>query len=139
MENNQGNDLADSDLCIHCLEPVGHNANFCIHCRAPLGFLAGTVSYYSVFAEGFIMRAAVTRPRNLTTVMGVWVIFGNYLIMGVALLWATLSASPVLRESWVSYYLSAMYLGMVLVGASGVVRCTRNFASYKPVVSVDEG
>ncbi len=94
--------------------------------------------YYSVFAEGFILRTAVTQPRNLTTVLGVWVIFGNYLIMGLALLWGSLSVSLMLRDSWVSYYLLATYAGMALVGASGVIRCTLNFASYKPVVSLDE-
>jgi len=137
-ESEDDNNHSGPDLCIHCLKPVGHNANFCIHCRAPLGFLAGAVPYYSVFAEGFILRTAVTHPRNLMTVLGVWIIFGNYLIMGLALLWVSLSVSLILRDSWVTYYLLAMYAGMVLVGASGVIRCTRNFASYKPVVSLDD-
>ena len=126
------------DLCIHCLEPVGYNANFCVHCRAPLGFLAGVVPYYSVFAEGFILRTAVTQPRNLTTVLGVWVIFGNYLIMGLSMLWISLSVYPMIFSSWLNGYYLTTYLGMAAIGGVGVVRCTLNFASYKPVVSLDE-
>ena len=53
-----------ADLCIHCLKPVGHNANFCIHCRAPLNFLAGNVPYYSVFAQGLFFARRFKNPQT---------------------------------------------------------------------------
>lgn len=122
----------EEDLCVHCLEVVGHHANFCIHCRAPLGFLAGTVPYYSVFAEGFILRTAVCKPRNLITVIGVWFIFGNYLLMGFWLAWYAFPESLTLTKNWTHWYFTAIYGGMTAIGLVGIIRCTSNYVSSKP-------
>lgn len=87
-----GADEADGDeereLCLVCLEPNEPGTNFCWNCRAPLSSYAAIGPFESIFAEGFIYRAAVERPSRLIVVIGLWVLFGvpNELF-GSALIW----------------------------------------------------
>jgi len=99
-----------ADLCIHCLKPVGYNASFCNHCRAPLSFLAGNVPYYSVFAQGFIFRTAVQEPKNLTTVLGVWAMFG---------------------------YMASYGALFAVIGICAIYQSTMNYLDYRSQLRID--
>jgi len=58
-------------ICPCCLAPIEGDVyvvQFCGKCFAPIGGLAGINSYESIFAEGFIYRAAVNSPTKKITV-----------------------------------------------------------------------
>ncbi len=62
-------------LCPSCVKSIPEDAVFCIHCRAPVNFIAGSVPYYQVFAQGYIWRKAAESPQRLIVVIGIWAIF----------------------------------------------------------------
>ena len=135
-ENNENESLDEErpdgvDLCIHCLEPVGYHAHFCIHCRAPQGFLAATVPYISVFAEGFIWRTAVCSPRHWLSVVGIWFVFGCYMLTGIGgLSWVYYEGFSSF-SSWGEYCFAAINVGLVVLGGGGIIRSTVNYFRYK--------
>ena len=125
-----------ADLCIHCLKPVGEHAAFCIHCRAPLGFLAGSVSYYSVIAEGFIYRTAVQQPKRLSVVIGVWVIFGFMAISGAFSVYAFHLWAEYYKE-WIVTYFQLMYGLYSVIGVSAIYQSTMNYLDYRNQLRID--
>lgn len=122
-------DVGDpQELCVHCVKPVGLNANFCVHCRAPLNFIASTIPYLSVFAEGWILRAGVTEPKNKMTVAGIWLIFLPLMTQGYVL-WLSyfVSWKYVSMAHWTHWYFLATAAGMMIIGVLAVLRCTKNY------------
>jgi hypothetical protein len=70
-------ELEAEQLCISCLAPNKPSAHFCSKCGAPLSSYATIAPFEHLFAEGFIFRQATERPRNVITVLGVWLMFGT--------------------------------------------------------------
>lgn len=130
MDDDFNLDADGADLCIHCLKPIGQHACFCIHCRAPLSFLAGTVSYYSVLAEGFIYRTAVQQPKRLFVVIGVWAVFGSMAISGGMLVWLYHTLGDYMA-AWVIMFYQLLHGLYTLIGISGVYQSTMNFLEYR--------
>jgi hypothetical protein len=77
---------SEKELCLGCLSPNKAGTNFCAKCGAPLTSYASTGPLESLFAEGHVYRQAVSQPRRLIVVLGVWVIFGSMLLASVGLL-----------------------------------------------------
>ena len=128
--------LADHDdeeskpICIYCLEVVEEHAVFCPHCRAPLSFISAAVPYYNIFAERFILQAAVQKPRSLLSVVGIWVLFGNYLLSGLFLSFFTFVEfrSAISMENLFSL---APLLFYGLVGSIGIFLSTSNYLAWR--------
>ena len=66
----------EKQLCVSCAFPNEASAHFCVQCGAPLTSYASTGPMEHIFAEGAAYRQASARPRNLTVVLGMWLIFG---------------------------------------------------------------
>ena len=79
--------LEGADLCLCCLEPVRPGASLCNGCGAPQDFIAGTLPFLQILAEGFVYHRAVQTPRSWWSVAGIWVIFGQLAIGGGVFLW----------------------------------------------------
>ncbi len=70
---------AESDekkLCVGCMFPNDPDDHFCAKCGAPMTSYAAIGPFESLFAEGYVYRQAVDRPRKFIVVLGVWLIFG---------------------------------------------------------------
>ena len=134
----QASDRSEAvELCIHCLKPTGHRAVFCPHCRAPLGYIAGTLPFVSIFAEGFIYRTAVREPKSLPVVLGVWMVFGYMALTGALYIWLFLEWAEY-YTAWIADYYFLLYGGFSLIGISGVYQCTRNYLNIKNKSPLDE-
>src|SRR5690606_2496321 len=66
----------ERELCLACLTPNELSAHFCAQCGAPLTSYAATGPIEYILAEGYAYRRAVERPRSLTVVLGIWLLFG---------------------------------------------------------------
>src|SRR5690606_24922835 len=66
----------ERQLCLACLAPNDLSAHFCTKCGGPMTSYAAAGPIESILAEGYAYRWAVERPRKLTVVLGVWVLFG---------------------------------------------------------------
>ncbi|BDS08226.1 hypothetical protein NT6N_32660 [Oceaniferula spumae] len=125
-------ELDGPDLCLCCLSPVKHAANFCSDCGAPLGFLAATIPYQRVLAEGYLYRRAIQSPKSILTVSGIWLIFGTQMIVGY---WGLRNIIPQL--SMVRSLLDTVFVGMQLlssgwffIGLAGVIMVTLNYTKH---------
>src|SRR3954468_17407853 len=76
----------EKQLCANCMFPNYPEAHFCTKCGAPLSSYASTGPFESIFAEGHVYRQAVEKPRSLTVVLGIWILFGLMALTGVMLL-----------------------------------------------------
>ncbi len=63
-------------LCPNCCTGNPAEGHFCTRCGAPLSSLATIDPLWSVWAEGFMVRKAVHRPRSWMTLAGIWLLFG---------------------------------------------------------------
>ena len=116
-------------LCLSCLEVVHEDQLLCGKCGCPQDFLAATVPYVRVFAEGYILRKAVNQPRRLATVFGIWILFGLMVLNGLfaIVLLVDSYAYHLPIERMMSLTISA---GSVFIGARGIVMCTSNFNQW---------
>jgi hypothetical protein len=82
-------------LCICCLHEIPHDrVLFCPDCGAPVDPLAAYMPFERVWAEGYIWREAVWRPRNGLTLSGVILFAGMHSCGLLLALWAGLGTSP---------------------------------------------
>ncbi len=61
----------ETQLCLSCLTPNPVLGNFCLQCGAPISPYAATAPFESAFAEGFVLRSAVERPKNRLVLTGI--------------------------------------------------------------------
>jgi len=79
MDEEENVEVAEDSLpiCPCCLARLGniHLLHFCGECGAPIGGLAAINPFESIFARGYVYRAAAERPCKLLTVVGIWLLF----------------------------------------------------------------
>ena len=121
--------LEAEELCLCCLTPVPPAANFCRKCLAPTGFIAGTMPFEQVLAEGFVYHRAVQRPRSLMSVIGIWIIFAGHVVTGWLFLsayWETRGFANDLGDHLVQFQFLAGGC-LILVGVAGIWQTTLNY------------
>ena len=86
VDNLIGDDRLDgADVCPACLAELSDGKSFCPVCNAPVSPTAAISPFERVFAEGYIYRQAVSAPRKLIVIVGVWCIFLSLLGSGIAM------------------------------------------------------
>jgi hypothetical protein len=75
----------EKQLCTACMFPNEPETHFCAKCGAPLTPYAATGPFESLFAEGHVYRQAAERPRSFIVVLGIWMIFGMFGLLGIIL------------------------------------------------------
>ena len=78
----------ERQLCLTCLAPNDLSAHFCAKCGEPTASCADTEA--DVPRGSTCYSQAVERPRNLTVVLGIWLLFGGgaaFSLMGIAVGW----------------------------------------------------
>lgn len=130
-----------ADLCPSCLAEVWPDMSLCHRCGAPQDFIAGSLPFLRVLAEGYIYRRAVTEPRSMWSVAGVWVIFGGLIVQGAGPVW-TVAESITRDGSLLSVFavkvlpFLVVAIGAVTLGVAGIWQCTRNYVAYRRKHSV---
>ena len=71
----------DAVVCPKCLLANPPAAPFCADCGAPIGMVANIDPIQRIYAEGFAYRSAVDGPPKLIIVVGMWLIFGPFLLV----------------------------------------------------------
>jgi len=79
-------ELDEKKLCVSCMFPNDPDDHFCAKCGAPMTSYAAIGPFESLFAEGYVYRQAVERPRKFIVVLGMWLIFGTVAIVSTVLL-----------------------------------------------------
>ena len=117
-------DGEEQELCIQCLTTNGPGSNFCRNCGAPLSSYAATGPFESLFAEGHIYRTATEQPRQLSVVLGIWMIFCSVACGGVL----------IAASGWQMDNLLVVFAGIVvlLVSAFLIWKTTKNYFCRPP-------
>ncbi len=113
--------LDGADLCVSCLQELFDGSGQCPHCGCPVEPTAAMSPLERVHAEGFIYRQAIAAPRSLIVVWGIGVVFSTFLIFGFVVLFLSVSTGAV------DLYSLIAGLAALLVGASGLWQCIRNY------------
>ncbi len=71
-------------LCPNCCKGNAVAGHFCTRCGAPLSSMATMDPLWSVWAEGYMVRKAVHRPRSWMTLVGMWLIFAPQVVLIVS-------------------------------------------------------
>ena len=84
---NQVNSQELLPSCPNCLEENLPTTHFCPNCGMPLTHYAFTAPLERIWALGWILRHAVSRPIPPIVLWGVWFIFGpGILFLGILFL-----------------------------------------------------
>ena len=115
-ERPEGDLYPEVHLCISCLAENLPTFNFCHDCGAPIDFCASTVPFQDVWAEGWILRAAVAQPTRMIFA-GLWAYFGMMLVY----------------YSWIAFFgggIETTSFGLVMIVACAAVllRAASNYA-----------
>lgn len=81
-------------LCTHCLAENMPTWNFCQDCGAPMDFCSSTVPFQTIWAEGWVYRQAVERPKPILFI-GILLLFG---VPGFAVVLAMLSGAVAIQS-----------------------------------------
>jgi hypothetical protein len=114
----------EKQLCLNCLSPNSPVANFCGDCGAPLSSYAATGPIESIFAEGHVYRKAVSEPKNVVVLVGVWLLFAPTVAFGLM---------PLFRENEAAWPGAAMALLLVPISVAIIWKTTRRYFSRKVV------
>lgn len=112
----------EKQLCTSCGAPNVPSAHFCARCGAPLSSYACMGPFESIFAEGFIYRQAVERPRSLIVVIGMWLLFGTMAVAG--------AITIAMQAGIISDLIGA---GIAAVSAIMLWKTTRNYLRRKEI------
>ncbi len=114
----------EKQLCTSCAAPNEPERHFCLKCGAPLSSFSTIAPFEHLFAEGFIYREAVERPRRLMTVLGVWLLFGMMVLGTLAglVLWGR----PV----------TFLAIPIVPISVIMIWKVTRSYMARKKIVTV---
>ncbi|MGJ8676990.1 MAG: hypothetical protein ACSHX0_05700 [Akkermansiaceae bacterium] len=69
------NVIQNEILCPSCGDVSPEDAKFCRHCSSPITSYASTGPFESIFAEGALYRAAISKPNKPIILIGIWLIF----------------------------------------------------------------
>ena len=143
MEEIQENHGEAEELCLCCLDPIFPAANFCRGCGAPTGFLATLLPFQQVFAEGFVYHRAIQRPRSVISVLGIWLLFSEYIVFGALFLHAFVKREEFYElmggyePSFLDRLIQSEHIiggTMVIFGVAGIWQSTRNYLGRERVV-----
>jgi len=90
----------DGVICPKCLLSNSTTAAFCAECGAPIGMIATTDPIQHIHAEGFAYRAAVDGPPSRIVLIGMWLLFGPFALVGPSLLLSLPSARVPELVAW---------------------------------------
>lgn len=119
----------EEQLCTSCTAPNEPTAGFCVKCGAPLSPFSMITPFERLFAEGFIYRQAVGRPRRMITVLGVWLIFGM-LALG-SLFISAMAFQSVGGGLAATVVTVAFGTGLLAVSLAIIWKTTRNYLNRK--------
>ena len=109
--------------CLSCLAPNEATVAFCEKCGAPIGTTATLDPLKMIRAEGFMLEKAVSRRPKPIVLLGVWIIFLPWLVMGVMM-----AGSQILYSfdstGFVFFWLG---IGLAVVALVILDRVTRNY------------
>jgi len=123
--------LDGADICPACLAELTDGCSFCPACAAPVSPTAAMAPFERVLAEGYIYRQAISAPRRLIVIVGVWVIFLVFFITGVVMIASEWFAG----ESSLLYRLEGSFL--LLIGVLGLYHATRNYLARPQLAPSD--
>ncbi|HSI14502.1 MAG TPA: hypothetical protein VK961_20800 [Chthoniobacter sp.] len=69
-------------ICPKCLLSNSTTAAFCVECGAPIGMIATIDPIQHIRAEGFAYRAAVDGPPSRIVLVGMWMLFAPFALVG---------------------------------------------------------
>ena len=72
----------DGVICPKCLLSNSPAAAFCAECGAPIGMIATTDPIQHIHAEGFAYRAAIDGPPSRIVLIGMWMLFAPFALIG---------------------------------------------------------
>jgi hypothetical protein len=104
--------------CPHCLEVNGPASVTCTRCGGPLLPIATVGPYEQIQTQGFAMREAVTRPRRLVVVVGIWLLNLPALLFGVI-------------EAVRNPDAALVFLPFVLLPGFLIFKTTRNYLKHR--------
>ena len=126
MNPNKLKELAKEELlCPGCLEVVWHDQLLCHKCGCPQDFVSATLPVTRIFAEGYILRKAVTKPKLISLLM-IWFIFGHLAASGLLQTVLTILDRQWLTKSEIVFCI-IMGLSLFLLGLSAVFQVTINY------------
>jgi len=69
-------------VCPSCLLSNHPASPFCADCGAPIGNYAAIDPIQRIYAEGFAYRSAVSGPPKIIILVGMWLVFSPFLVIG---------------------------------------------------------
>ncbi|MBL9129615.1 MAG: hypothetical protein JNG86_00340, partial [Verrucomicrobiaceae bacterium] len=113
LETQMGDDHLDGadvcPACPACLAELTDGCNFCPACAAPVSPTAAICPFERVLAEGYIYRQAVSSPRSLVVIVGIWAVFLLLFLTGLAMV----SYEFLVGETDMLYRLEGSFLVLV--------------------------
>lgn len=92
-ESDHQSESQDGVICPKCLLSNSSTAAFCAECGAPIGMIATTDPIQHIHAEGFAYRAAVDGPPSRIVLIGMWLLFGPFALLGPCIMFNLPSAN----------------------------------------------
>lgn len=83
---NEDSNAEEKSVCPKCLTPNDPLRAFCSDCGAPIGMVSAVDPWQHIFAEGHAYRSAVDGPPKFIVLVGMWLIFGPFLLLPFAFL-----------------------------------------------------
>ena len=112
--------------CLSCLAPNDVNADFCENCGAPLGSTSTLDPLKMIRAEAFAIRKATTvKKPSLVVLIGVWLLFLPFLLIGAMLAYSQFSTGFGF-QGFVFFWLG---IGLLVIGAVILYRVTKNYSA----------
>jgi len=88
-----------TQICPNCLTPNEPIQHFCVRCRTPLTSHAAIDPLGQVYSAGDTYRKAAARPAKLTSLIGMWLIFGPQIPFLILSLCSTLKSLFAFEDS----------------------------------------
>jgi len=115
-------EAGEKQLCTSCLFPNEPSAHFCAKCGAPINSYSAIAPFESAFAQGYVVRQAAARPKNLIVLVGIWLIFGCVALSGFTL---------VMSSRYTSYRDFAIGTFMLLISLAILWKTSWNYFNKK--------
>ena len=114
-------------LCGSCGRPNSDDVHFCAECGAPLTRHATTDPVASIYAEGFVIRKAMSEPQRPIVLIGMWLWLGPVFLafLGLSVLVGGLLMS---LGVWIFGFVILAFL-LLMTGAIGRIlyRTTKSY------------
>lgn len=90
----------DGVICPKCLLSNSPSAAFCAECGAPIGMVASIDPIQHIHAEGFAYRSAVDGPPSRIVLIGMWLLFAPFTLIGPGIMFNLPSTSIAEMIAW---------------------------------------